>query len=142
MKGKTMSKQNYSDLENNVVQSLDPQFPHLKLTYTMWDKNNIDGGVFERFASLYGVNFKDMDKGDKQTLSAIFRFNGTDVPTKINFYRTKARGDKRFSIQSIKQKANVGDIIALTYEHDPKTNKNIIILNLTAQAEKREKING
>lgn len=137
-----MNKQNYSDLENNVVQSLDPQFPHLKLTYTMWDKNNIDGGVFERFASLYGVNYKTMKNGDKQTLSAVFRFNGSDTPTKINFYKTKARGDKRFSIQSIKKKSKVGDIIALTYEHDPKTNQNIIILNLTAQAENREKIYG
>lgn len=142
MKGKTMSNKNYSEIENNVVRSLDPQFPHLKLTYTMWDKNNIDGGVFERFASLYGVNYKTMKNGDKQTLSAVFRFNGTDTPTKINFYKTKARGDKRFSIQSIKKKSKVGDIIALTYEHDPKTNQNIIILNLTAQAENREKIYG
>lgn len=137
-----MSNKNYSEIENNVVRSLDPQFPHLKLTYTMWDKNNIDGGVFERFASLYGVNYKTMKNGDKQTLSAVFRFNGSDTPTKINFYKTKARGDKRFSIQSIKKKSKVGDIIALTYEHDPKTNQNIIILNLTAQAENREKIYG
>lgn len=142
MKGKRMSNKNYSEIENNVVRSLDPQFPHLKLTYTMWDKNNIDGGVFERFASLYGVNYKTMKNGDKQTLSAVFRFNGSDTPTKINFYKTKARGDKRFSIQSIKKKSKVGDIIALTYEHDPKTNQNIIILNLTAQAENREKIYG
>ena len=142
MKGKTMSNKNYSEIENNVVRSLDPQFPHLKLTYTMWDKNNIDGGVFERFASLYGVNYKTMKNGEKQTLSAVFRFNGSDTPTKINFYKTKARGDKRFSIQSIKKKSKVGDIIALTYEHDPKTNQNIIILNLTAQAENREKIYG
>lgn len=142
MKGKIMSNKNYSEIENNVVRSLDPQFPHLKLTYTMWDKNNIDGGVFERFASLYGVNYKTMKNGDKQTLSAVFRFNGSDTPTKINFYKTKARGDKRFSIQSIKKKSKVGDIIALTYEHDPKTNQNIIILNLTAQAENREKIYG
>lgn len=142
MKGKTMSNKNYSEIENNVVRSLDPQFPHLKLTYTMWDKNNIDGGVFERFASLYGVNYKTMKNGDKQTLSAVFRFNGSDTPTKINFYKTKARGDKRFSIQSIKKKSKAGDIIALTYEHDPKTNQNIIILNLTAQAENREKIYG
>ena len=142
MKGKTMNNKNYSEIENNVVRSLDPQFPHLKLTYTMWDKNNIDGGVFERFASLYGVNYKTMKNGDKQTLSAVFRFNGSDTPTKINFYKTKARGDKRFSIQSIKKKSKVGDIIALTYEHDPKTNQNIIILNLTAQAENREKIYG
>ncbi len=137
-----MNKQNYSEIETNVVRSLDPQFPHLKLTYTMWDKNNIDGGVFERFASLYGVNYKTMKNGDKQTLSAVFRFNGSDTPTKINFYKTKARGDKRFSIQSIKKKSKVGDIIALTYEHNPKTNQNIIILNLTAQAENREKIYG
>jgi len=137
-----MNNKNYSEIENNVVRSLDPQFPHLKLTYTMWDKNNIDGGVFERFASLYGVNYKTMKNGDKQTLSAVFRFNGSDTPTKINFYKTKARGDKRFSIQSIKKKSKVGDIIALTYEHDPKTNQNIIILNLTAQAENREKIYG
>ena len=86
MKGKKMNKQNYSEIENNVVQSLDPQFPHLKLTYTMWDKNNIDGGVFERFASLYGVNYKTMKNGDKQTLSAVFRFNGSDTPTKINIF--------------------------------------------------------
>ena len=111
-----MNNSNYSKIETNVVQSLDPQFPHLKLTYTMWDKNNIDAGVFERFASLYGVDFKTMTNGDKQTLSAVFRFNGVDTPTKVNFYRTKARGDKRFSIQSIKQKSKAGDIIALTYE--------------------------
>ena len=43
-----MNNQNYSKMETNVVQSLDPQFPHLKLTHTMWDKNNIDAGVFER----------------------------------------------------------------------------------------------
>lgn len=137
-----MSNKNYSKIENNVVRSLDPQFPHLKLTYTMWDKNNIDAGIFERFASLYGVDFKTMTNGDKHTLSAVFRFNGVDTPTKVNFYKTKARGDKRFSIQSIKQKSKTGDIIALTYEHDPKTNQNIIILNLTAQAENREKIYG
>ena len=51
-----MNNQNYSKMETNVVQSLDPQFPHLKLTHTMWDKNNIDAGIFERFASLYGVD--------------------------------------------------------------------------------------
>ena len=142
MKGTKMNNQNYSKMETNVVQTLDPQFPHLKLTQTMWDKNNIDAGVFERFASLYGVDFKTMINGDKQTLSAVFRFNGVDTPTKVNFYKTKARGDKRFSIQSIKQKSKAGDIIALTYEHDPQTNKNIIILNLSAQAENREKIYG
>jgi len=137
-----MINKKYTATENVVINSLDPQFPHLKLTHTMWDKNNIDAGVFERFASLYGVNFKTMNKGDKQTLSAVFRFNGVDSPTKVNFYKTKARGDKRFSIQSIKQKSKAGDIIALTYEHDPQTNKNIIILNLSAQAENREKIYG
>ena len=105
----------------------------LKLTKTMLDKSIIDANASVRnFSKLCGIDFADMESGDKHSLDAEF-LDGTQ--TKISFYRTKnERGDRRISIKGIKQQASEGDTVALTFKINEQ-GKSVLIINVSSNRE-------
>tara|TARA_R100000995_G_C3481454_1_gene124185 strand:- start:2351 stop:2737 length:387 start_codon:yes stop_codon:yes gene_type:complete len=105
----------------------------IRLTRTMLEKAIIDANASIRnFSKLCGVNFDEMNSGDRQTIKAAF-LDGTE--TQLSFYRTKnARGDRRFSIKGIKQQAKEGDTVAITFEQDLK-GETVLIINITENTE-------
>lgn len=105
----------------------------VRLTPTMLNKAIIDANnSIRNFSKLFGIDFEDMEAGDRESLEAEF-LDGT--PTKLSFYRTKnARGDRRFSIKGIKQQAEAGDTIAITSKVNEK-GESVLVINVTANAE-------
>ena len=105
----------------------------IRLTKTMLEKAIIDANTSIRnFSKLCGVDFDNMQSGDRQTIQAEF-LDGTE--TTLNFYRTKNdRGDRRFSIKGIKQQAQIGDTVAITFKQD-KQGKPVLVINITENAE-------
>lgn len=105
----------------------------LKLTKTMLEKAIIDANASVRnFSKLCGVDFDDMQSGEKHSLEAEF-LDGT--PTKISFYRTKnERGDRRLSIKGIKQQASESDTVAITFKLNDR-GKSILVINISDHQE-------
>lgn len=84
----------------------------IKLTKTMLDKAIIDANSSVReFAFLQGIDYTDMQSGDRHQLTAFFA-DGSE--TVINLYKTNnARGDRRISIKAIKKHFKAGDILTI-----------------------------
>lgn len=106
----------------------------IKLTPTMLNKHIIDANksVIE-LAESVGINYADIKAGDKVTIKG--RFHVGEKPVKflwfktsklepdyiecnVSFYRTKTRGDKRFSISGLKKQAIAGDTVAITTDSE------------------------
>ena len=103
------------------------------LTATMLNKAIIDANNSVRnFSKLCGIDFDEMQSGDRATVNAEF-LDGTE--TVLSFYRTKnQRGDRRFSIKGIKQQAEVGDTIAVTFKHNTQGER-VLVINVTRNSE-------
>tara|TARA_B100001939_G_scaffold4186_1_gene3992 strand:+ start:405 stop:782 length:378 start_codon:yes stop_codon:yes gene_type:complete len=98
----------------------------IKLTKTMLDKSIIDANksVREFLEQDFGMNYDDtfftMEWYDEETNTT--KRNGFIVvgeyedgtESNVKFYRSAKRGDRRISIQKLKQFAEVGDTIILT----------------------------
>jgi len=84
----------------------------IKLTKTMLEKAIIDANSSVReFAFLQGIDYTDMQSGDRHQLTAFFA-DGSE--TVINLYKTNnARGDRRISIKGIKKHFNAGNILTI-----------------------------
>lgn len=84
----------------------------IKLTKTMLEKAIIDANSSVReFAFLQGIDYTDMQSGDRHQLAAFFA-DGSE--TVINLYRTNnARADRRISIKGIKKHFKAGDILTI-----------------------------
>ena len=105
----------------------------LTLTKTMLEKAIIDANVSVRqFGRLFGVVFEDMSAGDRVQLDAEF-LDGSR--TTLSFYKTKNRGDRRFSIRGIKKQAEIGDTIALCVRVDASTGEAALVINIDRNAE-------
>ena len=86
----------------------------LKITQTILDKGNPDANkTIVQFAQLFGVDFAALEKGGLNGVKIKGRFQETQKPTTLNFYRTKTRGDYRLSISGLKHHAKAGDVIAM-----------------------------
>ena len=73
-----------------------------------------------------------MQSGDRATVNAEF-LDGTE--TVLSFYRTKnQRGDRRFSIKGIKQQAEAGDTVAVTFKHSTQGER-VLVINVTRNSE-------
>jgi hypothetical protein len=83
----------------------------IKLTNTMLNKHIIDANksVIELAESI-GINYTDLKAGEKITIDGCF---DNSKPCKVSFYKTKTRGDKRFSISGLKKEAAAGDTVAI-----------------------------
>ncbi|MCH1941643.1 MvaI/BcnI family restriction endonuclease [Holdemania massiliensis] len=108
----------YSD-EANVINMIrrfrNEEYALIRMTYTMIDKNNLDAnGILRDLLFNWGlVDYEQLDHGGRfgVTYNALFiQYGKTDV-IKLKFYRvSNARGDKRFSIETIKRRTKYGDI--------------------------------
>ena len=105
----------------------------LVLTKTMLEKAIIDANASVRqFGRLFGVVFEDMAAGDRVQLDAEF-LDGSR--TTLSFYKTRNRGDRRFSIRGIKKQAEIGDTIALCVRVDASTGETALVINVDRNAE-------
>ena len=124
--------------ENAILETLHPDFGQLRLTKTMLEKSIIDANVsIRRFAKLFQVDFETMKAGEKTTVEAIFA-DGT--PCKVSFYKTNNRGDRRLSISGIKKQAQINDLLAFDFVRNHKTNKNMIVINVTAAIQNKKQL--
>ena len=99
----------------------------IKLTNTMLNKHIIDANktVIE-LASSIGINYADIKAGEKITIEGCF---DNAKPCKVSFYKTKTRGDKRFSISGLKKEAVAGDTVAIQ-----KNSEGALVINVTKRA--------
>lgn len=98
---------------------------NIKLTKTMLDKSIIDANKTVQSFLLedFGMDYTDMfftetifnaekDKWERNKFTIIGEYiDGTEA--NITFYRSGKRGDKRISIQKLKQYADAGDEVRL-----------------------------
>ena len=105
----------------------------LVLTKTMLEKAIIDANASVRqFGRLFGVVYEDMAAGNRVQLDAEF-LDGSR--TTLSFYKTRNRGDRRFSIRGIKKQAEIGDTIALCVRVDASTGETALVINVDRNAE-------
>ena len=105
----------------------------LTLTKTMLEKAIIDANSSVRqFGRLFGVVYEDMNAGNRVQLEAEF-LDGSQ--TTLSFYKTRNRGDRRFSIRGIKKQAEIGDTIALCVRVDASTGEAALVINVDRNAE-------
>ena len=107
----------------------------LTLTKTMLEKAIIDANSSVRqFGRLFGVVYEDMNAGNRVQLDAEF-LDGSR--TTLSFYKTRNRGDRRFSIRGIKKQAEIGDTIALCVRVDASTGEAALVINIDRNSEYR-----
>ena len=108
----------YSD-EANVINMIrcfrNEDYALIRMTYTMIDKNNLDANsILRDLLFNWGlVDYEQLDNGGKYGISydALFIQNGKTDLVKLKFYRVaNNRGDRRFSIETIKRKMEKGEI--------------------------------
>lgn len=134
----------YSD-ETNVINMIkrfrNEDYALIRMTYTMIDKNNLDAnGILRDLLFNWGlVDYEQLNHGGKfgLTYDALFIQNGKAEVIKLKFYRvSNDRGDKRFSIETIKRKMeygeiNEGDLLYLSVFRQTNGMPLIYIINLT-----------
>jgi len=119
----------------------------IKLTKTMLDKSIIDANksVREFLDHDFGMSYDDpffttewYDTEVERTMRNAFLVvgeyaDGTEVDVK--FYRSTKRGDKRISIQKLKQYAEAGDQVILTSDAESLHDGIRIQINIVRQAD-------
>lgn len=119
-----------------LLENLSPDVGVIKLTKTMLEKSIIDANKsVRRLASLFNVDMDAMSQGDKVTIEGLFLKGNTlqelsGTPCKVNFYRTKNRGDRRVSVTGLKKQAGIGDTITLSYKRAD-TGAFILVVNVS-----------
>lgn len=97
----------------------------LNLTKTMLDKAIIDANAsIRQLARLFDVDYDDLQVGERVQVPSILE---DKTEATVTFYRT-ARGDRRISIQKIKQIAKAGDTLSLTWARR-ESGELILVLN-------------
>lgn len=115
---------------NTIIENLSPNVGHLKLTKTMLEKHIIDANAsIQKLALLLGVDMSELVAGDKVGLVGEYT-DGT--PCKIRLYRAATRGDKRVSISGLKQRAEAGQDIALSYRRRP-SGDYVLVINISEE---------
>lgn len=134
----------YSDetkVINMVHKYRSEEYALLRLTFTMIDKNNLDAnGILRDMLYAWGlVDYDCMDHGGQYGIvhHALFVQNGKTEMVKLKFYRVaNDRGDRRFSIETIKrrmqaQEINEGDLLYISVFVSADGRPQIYIINLT-----------
>lgn len=122
----------------------------VRMTPTMIKKNNIDAnGVFRELLESEGiVDYENLAHGGQNGIStqASFIKNNGVESVKLKFYRvSNKRGDRRFSIETIKRKMhegiiNEGDLIYFSVYRDVNANPHIFMVNLTHGAPNKNQL--
>lgn len=119
----------------------------IKITKTMLDKSIIDANktVCEFLDHDFGMNYNDRffteewyDTEKERTMRNAFLVVGEyadGTEGDIKFYRSAKRGDKRISIQKLKQYAEVGDEVILTSDAESLHDAYRIHINIVRQAD-------
>ena len=134
----------YSD-EANVINMIrryrNEEYALIRMTYTMIDKNNLDAnGILRDLLLNWGlVDYEQLDNGGRFGISydALFVQNGKKELIKLKFYRVaNNRGDRRFSIETIKRRMgngeiNEGDLLYISIFRQTNGIPLIYLINLT-----------
>ena len=126
---------------NKIQKFQNTDYVLLRLTPTMIEKNNIDANQYLREMLLHAniVDYETLENGGS---------NGLEFPStlilpdetkkvKLKFYRVNnSRGDRRFSIETIKRKYQngifySGDLLYISLSIDIYESPSIFIVNLT-----------
>ena len=119
----------------------------IKLTKTMLNKSIIDANktVCEFLDHDFGMNYNDRffteewyDTEKERTMRNAFLVVGEyadGTEGDIKFYRSAKRGDKRISIQKLKQYAEAGDEVILTSDAESLHDAYRIHINIVRQAD-------
>ena len=107
----------------------------IKLTKTMLDKSIIDANksVRDFLMEDFGLDYNDQFFVDRNKFIVTGEYIDGTV-AKITFYRTGKRGDKRISIQKLKQYADAGNEVCLISDSQNSTG-NIFIAVYTSGSE-------
>jgi hypothetical protein len=118
----------------------------IKLTKTMLDKSIIDANTTVRnfLEHDFGMNYDDnfftnewYDLDAERTMRNAFFVVGEyadGTEANVKFYRSAKRGDKRISIQKLKQYAEAGDEVILTSDAESVHDGYRIHINIIRQA--------
>lgn len=114
----------------------------VRITNTMINKNNIDANIlFRELLSINNfINYDELINGGKngKIINAVYIHNAIAENVKIKCYKVNnARSDPRFSIETIKRKAeektiNEGDLIYFSYYTNKSNDKILFFVNLTS----------
>ncbi len=117
------------------------EYALLRLTFTMIDKNNLDAnGIFRQLLLAAGiVDYDDLDNGGENGIvtEALYVQSNKTESVRLKFYKVQnARGDRRFSFETIKRRAkdrelNEGDLLYISILQKPDGTHQIYIINLT-----------
>ena len=119
----------------------------IKLTKTMLDKSIIDANksVQQFLDHDFGMNYDNpfftkewYDLDTERTMRNAFLVIGEyadGTEANIKFYRSAKRGDKRISIQKLKQYAEAGDEVILTSDAESLHDGIRIQINIVRQAD-------
>lgn len=134
----------YSD-ESNVISLIrkyrNEDYALLRMTYTMIDKNNLDanGILRDLLDSWRLVDYNALNHGGRYGMvhDALFVQQGKTEQVRLKFYRVaNSRGDRRFSIETIKRRMNdkeinEGDLIYISVFRKSSGDPQIYFINLT-----------
>lgn len=134
----------YSD-ESNVINMIrryrSEEYALIRMTFTMIDKNNLDAnGILRDMLENWGlVDYDLMEHGGQNGIvhDAMFIQKGKKESVKLKFYRVaNARGDRRFSIETIKrrmqaQEINEDDLLYISVYVKENGKPQIYFVNLT-----------
>ena len=97
----------------------------LTLTKTMLDKCIIDANAsIRQLARLFDIDYDELEAGERVQIPSVLQDKSE---ANVTFYKT-ARGDRRISIQKIKQIAKAGDTLSLTWARR-ESGELILVLN-------------
>ena len=101
----------------------------LNLTKTMLDKSIIDANAsIRQLARLFDIDYDDMQPGQREKIPSLL---SDKTESTVTFYKT-ARGDRRVSIQKIKNIAAAGDTLSLSWARNASGDLILIIRETAA----------
>ena len=133
---------------NRIQKVRNTDYVLLRLTSTMIGKNNLDANEYFREMLLNHniVNYEMLENGGSNGIdfSSILILPNSVQSVKLKFYRVNnARGDRRFSIETIKRKSqngilNEGDLLYISVYMDEYDQPKIFIINLTHNSPRKK----
>jgi hypothetical protein len=126
---------------NKIHEVNSTDYTLVRMTPTMMEKNNIDAnGIFrDMLENADIVDYDLLKHGGENGINVQASFIKDDgiEPVKLKFYKVaNRRGDRRFSIETIKKKMkdgviNEGDLIYFSLYHDANAEAHVFMINLT-----------
>ena len=101
----------------------------LNLTKTMLDKSIIDANAsIRQLARLFDIDYDDMQPGQREKIPSLL---ADKTESTVTFYKT-ARGERRVSIQKIRNIAAAGDTLSLSWARNASGDLILIIRETAA----------